>query len=389
MFEYIHFQTLTSPIGDGVTDDTAAIQSIITSATAAGKVVYFDYGVYKVTSTITIPAGAKIVGETYPVIMASGATFEDASNPVAVVRVGATGGESGEVEWSDTIVSTQGATEGAILIEWNLISPASSPSGLWDVHTRIGGFTGSDLQVSECSTTATQPNTACIAAFMSMHVTSVASGLYLENVWLWTADHDLDDSSSTQITIYSGRGLLIESTTGILWLYGTAVEHHTLYQYQLVDTADIYLGQIQTETPYYQPAPSAPTPWTVDATYSDPDFATFCAGVSGNCADAWGLRVLSSQNVLVYGAGLYSFFDDYSTSCSAHTDGAYNETCQTQIFGVDAGGSAGETYSGTTLSIYNLNTVGVVSMIDYEGTNFAPQSDNTNTFGETVVKFTT
>jgi glucan 1,3-beta-glucosidase len=204
--------------GDGVTDDSAALQSIINSATAAGNVVYIDAGIYKVTTTISIPPGAKIVGETYPVIMGSGSFFSDVTNPKPVIQVGSASGETGVVEWTDTIVSTQGATEGAILIEWNLSSPSSGPSGMWDVHTRIGGFTGSNLQVSQCATGAAQPNTNCIAAFQSMHITSVASGVYLENVWLWSADHDIDDASDTQITVYSGRGLLVESTTGNIWL---------------------------------------------------------------------------------------------------------------------------------------------------------------------------
>ena len=30
---------------------------------------------------------------------------------------------------------------------------------------------------------------------------------------------------------------------------GTAVEHHTLYQYQLANTQNLYMGFIQTETP--------------------------------------------------------------------------------------------------------------------------------------------
>ena len=204
--------------GDGSTDDTAAIQSIINSATTAGKVVYFDAGIYKVTTTISIPPGAKIVGETYPVIMGSGSFFSNVNSPQPVVRVGSTAGQSGVVEWSDMIVSTQGPTEGAILIEWNLSSPSSGPSGMWDVHTRIGGFAGSNLQVSQCAVGHAQPNTNCIAAFQSMHITPVASGLYMENVWLWSADHDIDDPSDTQITVYSGRGLLVESTIGNIWL---------------------------------------------------------------------------------------------------------------------------------------------------------------------------
>lgn len=35
-----------------------------------------------------------------------------------------------------------------------------------------------------------------------------------------------------------------------MYRVGTAVEHHTLYQYQLANTKDVYMGFIQTETPY-------------------------------------------------------------------------------------------------------------------------------------------
>ena len=52
---------------------------------------------------------------------------------------------------------------------------------------------------------------------MSMHITPSASGLDMENNWLWTADHDIDDPSTTQTSVYSGRGLLIEGT-GTFWL---------------------------------------------------------------------------------------------------------------------------------------------------------------------------
>lgn len=84
------------------------------------------------------------------------------------------------------IVSTRGQQQGAVLIEYNLAS--STPSGIWDVHTRIGGFAGSNLQKAQCPTSGSQPNSACIAAYTSLHVTSSGSGLYLENNWLWVAE---------------------------------------------------------------------------------------------------------------------------------------------------------------------------------------------------------
>lgn len=238
--------------GDGVTDDTEALQHILTTAAARRKIVYFDAGIYKVTSTLDIPRNSKLVGETYPLIMSSGTYFADMSKPKPVVRVGRHG-ESGSIEWSDMIVSTQGAQTGAILIEFNL-EASDTPSGIWDVHTRIGGFAGSKLQVADCPTTPTVPTppapvkSSCIAAFMSMYITKGASGVYMENNWLWTADHDIDDPNDTQITVYAGRGLYIESQAGSIWLVGTAVEHHTLYQYQFANTRNMFAGQIQTET---------------------------------------------------------------------------------------------------------------------------------------------
>lgn len=300
--------------GDGNTDDTQALQNVLNSATSQGKVVFFDAGTYKVTSTLTIPAGAKVVGEALSAfIVSSGSYFNDMNNPKPVVRVGATSGTSGIVEWSDMIVSTQGAQAGAILIEWNLAS--SSPSGMWDVHTRVGGFAGSNLQIAQCPTSQTN-NPNCIGAYMHMHITKGASNLFMENNWLWTADHDLDGGSNQQITVYSGRGLLIESQNGGIWLSGTGVEHNTLYQFQFANTKNIYGGFLQTETPYYQPVPTAPAPFSVNSGLNDPDFVSSCSGQSGNCREAWGLRSLNTNGVFIYGGGFYSFFNNYSTSKS-------------------------------------------------------------------------
>jgi glucan 1,3-beta-glucosidase len=297
--------------GNGVTDDTAALTSILKSAATAGQIVFFDSGMYKVTSTLFIPPGSKIVGESFSVIMGSGSFFSSITAPKPVVLVG-NPGQRGIVEWSDMIVSTHGATAGAILIQWNLASTTSSLSGMWDVHTRIGGFTGSNLQLSQCSSSNGVVKSNCIAAWMNMYIAPTATGLYMENNWFWAADHDIDDPNLSQITIYSGRGLYCASTSGTIWLYGTAVEHHDLYQYQFANTQNVFLGQIQTETAYWQPAPKAGTVFPVVAGWNDPVFAESCVGVSGNCAMGWGLRVISSTDILVYGAGLYSFFDNYS-----------------------------------------------------------------------------
>ncbi|KAM3066382.1 hypothetical protein ACMFMG_003111 [Clarireedia jacksonii] len=363
--------------GDGNTDDTSALQNGINSATAAGKVFFIDSGTYRVTTTITIPPGAKIVGEAYPNIMSSGSFFNNANSPQPVVKVG-NAGQTGQVQWTDTIVSTQGAQAGATLIEWNLAT-SGTPSGMWDVHTRVGGFAGSNLQVAQCPTSpgsSTTANPNCIGAYMAMHITPQASGLYMENVWLWTADHDIDDPSLRQLNIYTGRGLYIESTAGTFWLVGTSVEHSGLYQYQLANTKNIFLGFLQTETPYYQPNPKATAPWSVNNALNDPDFATSCAGKSGNCASAWGLRIINSHDIVSYGVGLYSFFDNYSTTCS---NGGGPENCQNNIFSVEG--------TISNVNVYCLATVGTTNMITRNGQTVALYSGNVNVYPTLVTLY--
>lgn len=367
--------------GDAAADDTAAIQSAINEAAAAGKVLFIDYGLYRLTSPITIPPGSKIVGEGYPVLMAAGtSSWSDVNNPQAFIKVGSTSGQEGVVELSDFVVSTQGSQPGAILIEWNLAS-TGTPSGMWDVHTRIGGFTASQLQVAQCEKVpgSSAVVSQCIAAYMSMHVTKQATGLYMENVWLWVADHDIDDTvDNTQTTIYAGRGIYIESTIGRFWLYGTASEHHVLYNYQFANTKNIYASQLQTETPYFMPTPNALVPFPVNAALKDPDFTASCAGVAGNCAAAWGLRIIDSSDIFVYGAGLYSFFSSYSTTCSTVEAG---ENCQSRIASLEGNIS--------NLNIYTLNTIGSLSMLDRDGTSLASWQDNVNVFPANIAVFRT
>jgi hypothetical protein len=51
--------------GDGVTDDTAAINTCVASATASGKATFFPGGTYIISSLTTLPAGASLVCEDY------------------------------------------------------------------------------------------------------------------------------------------------------------------------------------------------------------------------------------------------------------------------------------------------------------------------------------
>lgn len=77
--------------GDGHTDDTRALQRAIYVAVRSRKILFVDQGDYVVTSTIYIPAGSRIVGESYSVILSQGSYFDDINNPKPVVQVGRPG----------------------------------------------------------------------------------------------------------------------------------------------------------------------------------------------------------------------------------------------------------------------------------------------------------
>lgn len=343
--------------GDGKTDDTAALQNVFNQF-AGCKIIFFDAGVYYITSTLKIPAGTQMVGEGWSVIMGGGSAFSNMNSPTVMVQAGAPG-SSGILEITDIVFTTKGPAPGAIVMEWNVNSPTQGGAGMWDTHFRLGGAAGTNLQ-SNCPSGS--DTTQCTAAFMTLHLTS-GSNAYLEGTWVWVADHDLDGSGE-QLTIFAGRGLLSESQ-GPVWLVGTAVEHHTLYQYNLHNAANHYMGLIQTETPYYQPSPAQPAPFSVNTAIGDPNL--------GNQPSAWALVVQNSKNILVFGAGLYSFFQNYGQACLD------SSSCQDQILNID---------SGSTISVYSLSTVGVTHQLSVGGQAVIPQSQNANGFQSTVTAWT-
>ncbi|KEY65762.1 hypothetical protein S7711_05591 [Stachybotrys chartarum IBT 7711] len=365
--------------GDGFTDDTQALRRLFNDAAANGSIAYLDAGIYIVADTILIPPNIRIVGEALAsVIMASGINFEDMQNPRPVIQVGLPG-DTGFIEWSDTFVSARGPCAGAILIEYNLFN-AGLPSGMWDVHTRIGGFAGTNLQLDECPA-ITGDDTIdpyCIAAYMSMRITSSAGGLFAENCWFWVADHDLEDQQYSRITVFAGRGLLIESRRGRIWLSATGSEHHVLYQYQMADTQDIYIGFAQTESPYYQPHPLARYPFPPVPSLRDPDFASDCQNDADPdfCERAWGMRILNSSNIVVYGAGLYSFFDTYSDNCAAR---ASEQDCQARILSVDDRSNG--------VKFLGYSTVGTATMVHEKGIDLIPSKPNNSTFADTLALY--
>lgn len=354
--------------GDGTTDDTEAIQKVLDSATS-DQVVYFDHGAYVITSTIKVPKNIKITGEVWPMIMAHGSKFADEKNPIPALQIGQKG-DTGSVEMSDLIIMSKGSAPGAILMEWNVAGSSQGSAGMWDVHFRVGGAAGSGQQSDTCPKTPnvkTTPKKECMAAFMLLHITEKASA-YVENAWMWTADHELDLPDHSKINVYTGRGVLIESQ-GPVWLWGTSSEHHQLYNYQVSNAQNVFMGLIQTETPYYQSNPTALVPFTPQHSWNDPDFST-CT--TPTCRKSWGLRVLNSSDLYVYGAGLYSFFENYAQTC------VNSEDCQENMVEVDC----------SDVHLYGLSTKAAVNMVTSSGgKSMVPQKPNHSNFCSTIALF--
>jgi len=311
-----------------------------------------------------------MIGETWSVLMAGGAAFQDASNPQPMLQVGEPG-QSGMVEITDLFFCSKAAQPGAILVQWNIRQTSQGSASMWDSHFRVGGTTGSDLQVPECPRgQGAVPQ--CNGVHTLLQVTPSASG-YFENIWAWTADHDLDNHiAQGQISIYTGRGVIIESTEGPVWLYGTQSEHNIFSQYQLTGARNLFMTMIQSETPYWQPGPPAPQPYVPNPQFSDPTYA-HCAPNDPKCQMSYAIIARNCENVYVYGAGMYNFFFNYDQTC------LLTEDCQNAM--VDATGNR-------NFYMFNINTKAAINMVVENDTRvLARNADNRNGFCQTINAF--
>ncbi|KAI9731941.1 MAG: hypothetical protein M1834_004392 [Cirrosporium novae-zelandiae] len=354
--------------GDGVTDDTKNINYIL-SKFANCKIIFFPAGTYLVIDTIFVPIGSRLVGEVWSAISASGSKFMNAQDPTVMVKVG-NSGDKGVVQFSDMLFTVADILPGCQLLEVNIAGDTPGDVAFWNTHFRVGGAKGSKVQTN-CGSTPDK----CKAAFGLLHLTSTSS-VYIEDMWGWTADHDLDGTNDQ--TISTGRGALIEATAGT-WLLGTTFEHHTLYQYNLNNAQNIYIGMQQSETPYWQGPPqnvTAPAPWIPLARYSDPTFSncnsTGNSTIDAQCRMAWYEQISNVKDAFIYGSGFWTFFNNLDSTPCGGNDGE----CQTNS--VNILGSTNGLY------IYGLNTRGVRNLVVNFGRALVTRAQNPGGWGGTV-----
>ncbi|KAG6009923.1 hypothetical protein E4U21_000694 [Claviceps maximensis] len=286
-------------------------------------------------------------------------------------------GDSGIVEIPDILFTSIGALPGLIMMEWNVRAKEQGSVGIWDAHFRVGGSYGSpeweltletELQVAQCpKITTISPD--CVGAAMLLHITPQSNG-YFENMWAWVADHDIDDETSSMVTVAAGRGILVESAAGPTWFYGTASEHSVLYQYNFYNTSNVFAGMIQAESPYFQYTAETKSPGpfadSVGIFNNDPDFSNdICNGTDLSCDVSWAVMAQDTNNVTIAGAGLYSDAY-YQSACGIAnhllgTNGYQIPEPKPSIFN-DQGNNGG-------FCLWNLVTIGAQEMISNTMTN--------------------
>ncbi|KAK4450929.1 pectate lyase superfamily protein-domain-containing protein [Podospora aff. communis PSN243] len=299
--------------GDGITDDTASLQAIISSPSSRNKLLYFPHGIYLLTSTLRIPPSTRLVGEAWTQLSASGSFFADPNNPKPMIQVGKPG-DVGTVQFSDFILTVADILPGAVLIKVNMKGPKPGDVGFFNTHFRVGGARGSKVfGNAKCRTK--QP-AECLAARMMVHLTEGSSS-YWENSWGWTADHDLDMMVEGEVGLgegagetypATGAGWLVEAREGT-WILGAGPEHNVLYQMNIHNAKNVFMGLQQGETPYWQGPENpllAPEPWGKYLLGSDPDFA-WCAPDDNMCRMGLYQIITNSSDINIYSSGFWNF----------------------------------------------------------------------------------
>lgn len=164
----------------------------------------------------------------------------------------------GVAQISDMVITTNGGSVGAIAIEWNLAG-AAGDVGMWASSqmcckrdTMVINLTGCPCSYWWCTgyRYSSQPMSSrwddgyklpgrlpwlphwkyWLRIFRGILWSPKSWCFYFshnsQNVWVWTADHDLDDPSEGRINAFSPRGILVDHSVEPIWLVGTASEHH-------------------------------------------------------------------------------------------------------------------------------------------------------------------
>ena len=122
-----------------------------------------------------------------------------------------------------------------------------------------------------------------------------------------------------------------------------------------------------------QSNPDAVLPYPPKEEWHDPDFLSCkLTPVATNCVKTWGLRIIDSEYIFVYGAGLYSFFVTYDAICLT------TNSCQQ---------NAAEITRSEAVYIFGLYGVGTENLVMMDQTRLVAQGANSMSFGSGIIMF--
>ena len=323
-------------IGDGVADDTTAINNAISSggrcapfscesSTTSPAVVYFPAGTFRLTGPLIDYYETQLIGNPncLPVLKPS-ANFTLSPGAVGIIDGSPYGANGLGFQATNTFyrqirnfildMTDVPSTSAITGIHW----PTAQSTSLQNVVFHMSDAPGTQhrgMLIEDGKPPFFHPPP--IKA--PRNIESFELGEY----W-YTHEYVVDHGCTTQYNSPSPVGMK------------GPPEHHALYQYQFAETLDSFVGLAQTESSYAaqyllssgkslcfrlylpwfrysQPNPNATMPFPPVTSLNDPNITASSDGQSGNSANGWGLRILDSENILIYGLSLYSFFNNYNT----------------------------------------------------------------------------
>jgi hypothetical protein len=339
-------------LGDLTIDESGTLNAVLEYAVAQDKIAYFPFGNYRVDSTLLIPAGSRIVGEAWSTISGYGDYFTDSSNPKPVVAIG-NSGDVGIAQIQDMRFTVAQVLPGAIIVQVNMRGNDPGDVAIWNSLVTVGGTLGA----SDIADTCTNPAAECQAAFIGVQIAATGSA-YIENTWIWVADHFTEGSGGTSIG--AKGGMLVQSTYGS-WLHGVGVEHWWLYQLNLWEPSGVVVTLLQSETNYDQGDNTeqvVPAPWTAStSTWGDPDYS-WCSGSDTRCRMGLSNYINGGEDVYTYASASWAFFSGPGyLPCATGTD-----TCQDYIHWIEANPT-------------NLNAFGLCSKDTWAALRLADNTD--------------
>ncbi|PTB75695.1 glycoside hydrolase family 55 protein [Trichoderma longibrachiatum ATCC 18648] len=319
--------------GDGVTDDTAAINAAISAGNRCGNgcdsqtttpaIVYFPPGTYMVSSPILLYYYTHLIG--------------DATN-------------------LPTLKSTANFTGIAVI--------DSNPGWYGATNNFFRQIRNFKVDVSG------QPiNTGTGIRWRVAQATSI------QNVQFIMSGDTSTNNKQQGIWGEDGSGGWLSDLTFTGGALGIWIGNQQFTSRNLVfngcQTANVYSNILQTETAYMQGNPDARVPYTSQSKYADPDWSTCTDSL---CARTYGIRVVNSSNTLIYGAGMYSFFNNYDGVTCVN-----GNNCQDNIIDV----------RNSQVHFFGISTKASINMITLNGQAAVFDRDNRNTFCGTVASFET